>query len=132
MLVILLLGTALAACSSNTVTSSTNTATTALTESAASETADVTQSTETQSAPGEPPDGEMGSPPGGGGGTVDTGTGAYTLADGEALNGGAYTSTNADENASVRKARLRLHWTVLRWKRLMAQLLATMPAVSTV
>jgi hypothetical protein len=31
--------------------------------------------------------------------TVDTGTGAYILADGEEVSGGTYTSTNADENA---------------------------------
>ena len=46
------------------------------------------------------PSGEMGaSPDGGGSATVDTGTGAYVVADGEALSGGTYTSTNADENA---------------------------------
>jgi hypothetical protein len=31
--------------------------------------------------------------------SVDTGSGAYVVSDGEALNGGTYTSTNADENA---------------------------------
>nr|WP_321498208.1 hypothetical protein [uncultured Methanolobus sp.] len=52
-----------------------------------------------------PPDGmeggDMGMPPGGSGGsaTVDTGTGAYVLVDGEELNGGTYTSSNDDENA---------------------------------
>jgi hypothetical protein len=38
-------------------------------------------------------------PPGGGATTVDTGTGAYVLADGEEISGGTYTSTNVDENA---------------------------------
>lgn len=47
------------------------------------------------------PDGEMGTPPGGEGGSasVDTGTGAYVLVDGEELTEGTYTSTNNDENA---------------------------------
>jgi hypothetical protein len=51
-----------------------------------------------------PPDGmeggEMGTPPGGNGGSssVDTGTGAYVLTDGEELDGGTYTSSNDDEN----------------------------------
>lgn len=46
-------------------------------------------------------DGEMSIPPGGesGSASVDTGTGAYTLTDGEELNGGTYTSSNDDENA---------------------------------
>lgn len=46
-------------------------------------------------------DGEMGIPPGGenGSASVDNGTGAYTLTDGEELNGGTYTSSNDDENA---------------------------------
>ncbi len=49
---------------------------------------------------GDPPDGPDGGPPGGGGsGTVETGTGAYILVDGEELDAGTYTSTNADENA---------------------------------
>ncbi|MBA2862891.1 hypothetical protein [Methanococcus maripaludis] len=47
------------------------------------------------------PDGEMGMPPGGAGGSasVDTGTGAYVLTDGEELTGGTYASSNDDENA---------------------------------
>jgi hypothetical protein len=45
---------------------------------------------------GSPPEGGA---PGGGATTVDTGTGAYVLSDGETLTGGTYTSTNADENA---------------------------------
>lgn len=53
--------------------------------------------------PGMPPDGgthpDGGMPSGGGSQSVDTGTGAYVLADGEALSGGTYTSSNADENA---------------------------------
>lgn len=48
-----------------------------------------------------PPDGEMGTLPGGTGGSssVDTGTGAYVLTDSEELDGGTYTSSNDDENA---------------------------------
>ena len=46
-------------------------------------------------AAGNPPSG--GQP--GGTATVSTGTGAYTLKDGESLTSGTYTSTNADENA---------------------------------
>jgi hypothetical protein len=83
----LLLGLVLVACSANT-------ATTTLAEATVSETA-----VATQSVPGVPPDGGMGGAPGGGAMTVDTGTGAYVLADGEAISGGTYTSTNADENA---------------------------------
>ena len=82
-LVLLLLGSALGACSSSTATS-------APVETTVSET-DV----DTQSVPGAPPDGG----PGGDAATVETGTGAYVLADGETLSGGTYTSTNADENA---------------------------------
>jgi len=85
-LILLLLGAALAACSSNTATSTP-------VKTTVSETAIATQS-----VPGAPPDGGMGGP-GGGSMTVNTGTGAYVLADGEALSGGTYTSTNADENA---------------------------------
>lgn len=49
---------------------------------------------------GAPPSGSPGgAPPGGGSASVDTGTGAYVLGDGEALTSGTYTSTNADENA---------------------------------
>ncbi|MFN8443005.1 MAG: hypothetical protein U0175_19670 [Caldilineaceae bacterium] len=41
-----------------------------------------------------------GAPPGGGGAaSVETGTGAYVMTDGEEINGGTYTSSNADENA---------------------------------
>ncbi len=46
---------------------------------------------------------EGGAPPGGappgGSATIETGTGAYLLTDGETLDGGTYTSTNDDENA---------------------------------
>lgn len=96
MLVVLLIGAALAACSNSTATFTPA-------ETTVSETAEATQSA-TESAPGAPPDGGMGAPPdgappGGGAMTVDTGTGAYVLADGETLSGGTYTSTNADENA---------------------------------
>jgi len=83
-----LLGVALAACSSSTATS-------APVETTASETTSATQS-----VPGAPPDDEMsGAPPSGSSMTVETGTGAYILTDGEVLSGGTYTSTNADENA---------------------------------
>jgi hypothetical protein len=87
-LVVLLLGAALAACSSSTATSAPVEAT-------------VTETTvATQPVPGAPPDGGPGgAPPGDGPTTVDTGTGAYTLADGEEISGGTYTSTSADENA---------------------------------
>ncbi|SEI90897.1 hypothetical protein [Demequina mangrovi] len=50
---------------------------------------------------GAPPDGEApgdGAAPGGGA-EVDTGTGAYVLADGETLDGGTYSSEGDDENA---------------------------------
>lgn len=55
--------------------------------------------------PGLPPGGGNGGVPGNGGApvgdsaSVDTGTGAYVLKDGETLDGGTYTSTKADENA---------------------------------
>jgi hypothetical protein len=54
--------------------------------------------------PGNPPDGAPGGnppggAPGGGSASVDTGSGAYILADGETLTGRTYSSTNADENA---------------------------------
>jgi hypothetical protein len=86
-LVVLVLGSALAACSSSTATSTP-------VETTVSETA-----VATQSVPGAPPGDEMGGGPGGGAMTVDTGTGAYILADGEEISGGTYTSTKADENA---------------------------------
>jgi hypothetical protein len=73
---------------------SSSTATSAPVETTVSETA-----VATQSVPGAPPDGGVGGEPGGGTTTIDTGTGAYVLAGGETLNGGTYTSTNADENA---------------------------------
>lgn len=74
--------------------SSTDTAASAV-SSASSETtvaSDTVQTAETDA--GAPPDGG-----GGGSASVDTGSGAYVLADGETLDGGTYTSTNADENA---------------------------------
>jgi hypothetical protein len=46
---------------------------------------------------GAPPEG--GPPEGGGSASVDTGTGAYILTDGEEISGGTYTSSNDDENA---------------------------------
>ncbi|MGE5627226.1 MAG: hypothetical protein ACM3X7_03815 [Solirubrobacterales bacterium] len=53
---------------------------------------------------GTPPSGSqpVGAPPDGGNGgspTVNTGTGAYNLTNGETLTGGTYSSINADENA---------------------------------
>lgn len=103
---------ALTGCNSSTVISSTATsapAATAVSEITATET-----TTPSDGAPGTPPDGTPpsggnpgtppdGAPPSGGGpggsASVDTGTGAYVLTDGEALSGGTYTSTSADENA---------------------------------
>jgi hypothetical protein len=56
-----------------------------------------TQAANTDQVPGAPP---SGAPPGGGSsGSVDTGTGAYVMTDGEELSGGTYTSSNDDENA---------------------------------
>ena len=105
--VLLILGLliSLSACSSTaaTITSTeTTAATVSATEAAAASTDTATASTD--AAPGNPPDGAPGgNPPGGapGGGStsVDTGSGAYVLTDGETLDGGTYTSTNADENA---------------------------------
>ncbi len=68
---------------------------------AAAPTADAVNETaaDAQSAPPAPPDDGAGGGPGGGSMTVNTGTGAYTLTDGETLKDSAYTSTNADENA---------------------------------
>jgi len=87
-LVLLLLGSALGACSSAASTTEQSAAATETT------TTDTNLSSEaSMDAPLE------GGPPGGGSTTVDTGTGAYVLADGESLSGGTYTSTNADENA---------------------------------
>jgi hypothetical protein len=75
-----------AGCSTSAGTADTSSAAAATTDTAAADQA---------------PSGEMGTPPdggGGGGATVDTGTGAYVVADGETLSD-TYTSTNADENA---------------------------------
>jgi hypothetical protein len=53
-----------------------------------------------QPGPGNPPSGAPGgNPPGGGSSTVNTGSGAYVLSDNETLNGGTYSSTQADQNA---------------------------------
>jgi hypothetical protein len=96
-LVILLIGAVLAACSSSTAIST------------PVDTADSESTVAMQSIPESPPDsgapsdgGAGGGPGGGPGGSyaaVETGTGAYVLADGETLSGGTYTSTNSDENA---------------------------------
>lgn len=59
--------------------------------------ADTTEAEETSSE--APPDMPADGAPGGGSMSVETGTGAYTLSDGESISGGVYTSTNADENA---------------------------------
>jgi hypothetical protein len=63
-------------------------------EEPVSDTSDLTTPTDdvADNPPGAPPDG-------GGSASVDTGTGAYILTDGEELSGGTYTSTNDDENA---------------------------------
>lgn len=90
---ILLMGGTLAACGENDGSSTAVTSASATTTSAATTTVD-------DQVSGQPGDGAApGAPPGGGSPTVETGTGAYTLSDGEALNGGTYTSTNEDENA---------------------------------
>jgi hypothetical protein len=67
---------------------------------------DTTISSATAEVPGAPPEGGLnggpgvpGGDPGGGTATVETGSGAYVLADGETLSSGTYTSLNADENA---------------------------------
>jgi hypothetical protein len=60
------------------------------------DTSESSQPETVQTMPGAPD----GGPPSGGNSTsVDTGTGAYVLTDGETLSGGTYTSSNADENA---------------------------------
>ena len=106
-LIILGLVISLAACSSATTTTSAAateaaTATISATEAAAVSTEAATTTANTK--PGNPPAGAPGGnppggAPGGGSASVDTGSGAYILADGETLNGGTYTSNNADENA---------------------------------
>jgi len=77
---------------------SSSTAAAAVVETTVSEVA-----VDTTDAPEPPPDGAPGGKPGGAPGndsaSVNTGTGAYVLADDEALSGGTYTSTSADENA---------------------------------
>lgn len=108
-LVIFLLGTALVACSSSTTTSTsvpataavTTAPTTAAATSAPTETTVSAAAVVTESVPGAPFNGTPagGGAPGGGATTVNTGTGAYVLADGETLTGGTFTSTKADENA---------------------------------
>ena len=90
LVVVLLLGATLIACSSVTSTTEQPAVTTQVT------------ATETNITPYTPPEGSPpeGAPPGGGGSaSVDTGTGAYIMTDGEELNGGTYTSSNDDENA---------------------------------
>jgi hypothetical protein len=84
--------------------SAASTASTASTASAGTETTtavDTTASSDSSqpdsSSPGGAPPG--GGAPGGGSSSVDTGTGAYTLSDGETLTGDTYSSTNDDENA---------------------------------
>jgi len=103
LLILLILGLtiSMAACSS-TAASTSAAATVSSTEAAAVSTEAAT--TITNNMPGNPPDGAPGGnppggAPGGGSASVDTGSGAYILADGETLNSGTYTSTNADENA---------------------------------
>jgi hypothetical protein len=65
--------------------------------------ATATETTGAETVPGDaPPAPPDGAAPGGGPGgsmSVETGTGAYVLGDGETLSGGTYTSSNADENA---------------------------------
>lgn len=92
------------AVSSNSV--STSTESTTVSETTVTETVATMDATDAVSStlPGTPPDGAAGGTPpdgapGGGSQSVETGTGAYVLANGEALTGGTYSSTNADENA---------------------------------
>jgi hypothetical protein len=90
LVVVLLLGATLMACSSVASTTEQSAVTTQAT------------TTETNITPYTPPEGNPpeGAPPGGGGSaSVDTGTGAYIMTDGEELSGGTYTSSNDDENA---------------------------------
>lgn len=64
--------------------------------SGAAAASDTVAGTDLGTPPGPPP----GAPPGSGGFmSVDTGTGAYLLTNGETLSGGTYISTNKDENA---------------------------------
>ncbi|NLT34368.1 MAG: hypothetical protein GXX83_00490 [Gaiellales bacterium] len=89
---ILLMGGLLAGCGGENNSGATATST--------STTAAATSTTADGQPPQQPGDGAApGAPPGGGSTSVDTGTGAYTLSDGETLTGDTYTSTNADENA---------------------------------
>jgi hypothetical protein len=69
------------------------------TEKAAVTTETATTETEIPSdaSIGAPPEG--GPPGGGGSASVDTGTGAHIMTDGEETSGGTYTSSNDDENA---------------------------------
>jgi hypothetical protein len=90
LVVVLLLGATLMVCSSVASTTEQSAVTTQAT------------TTETNITPYTPPEGNPpeGAPPGGGGSaSVDTGTGAYIMTDGEELSGGTYTSSNDDENA---------------------------------
>ncbi len=62
-------------------------------------TSDASASTNNEAVPGTPPGAPPDGAPGGGSTSVETGTGAYVVSDGETLSGGKYASTNADENA---------------------------------
>ncbi len=91
---------ALVGCGSTaTSTTSASTVETTVSETAVATQTETATSTEASNVPPAPPDGAPGGAPGGGSQSVNTGTGAYVLSDGEALNGGTYSSTNADENA---------------------------------
>lgn len=84
------------------VTAETTTAETMITETATAETTTTETETASDTSADTPPDGTPpeGAPPGGGGAaSVDTGTGAYIVTDGEEISGGTYTSSNDDENA---------------------------------
>lgn len=88
---IAVLALTIAACSSPASQSSEAT-------TASTTTTDSTVTEQTPAAPGSPvPGGEGG--PGGSAASVDTGTGAYVLNDGETLNSGTFISSNDDENA---------------------------------
>ena len=112
---VVVLGSALVACSGTATTTeestvaTESTATSTTEESAvATETTTTDTDSSSETAMEAPPEGEA---PGGGSTTVDTGTGAYVLTDGETLAGGTYTSTNADENAVRAEGDVTASWT---------------------
>jgi hypothetical protein len=102
-LVLVVLGSALAACSSAASTTEQSAVATETTTTDTNLSSETSMDAPPEGSPpeGSPPEGSPpeGGTPGGGSTTLDTGTGAYVLTDGETLTSGPYTSTNADENA---------------------------------